>query len=540
MVTISRLLGPGGIRSVVAESVLVKQQFLILNRSRQRSPNLLISERLVAGLCTLLIRPARLIRSAIVLKPSTLLHFHQVLRNRKYRLLFSSKRRGKPGPQGPSKELIEVVVQMKQLNPNWGYPRIAQQIALAFDIPIDKDVVRRILASHYRPEKDCGGPSWLTFLGHMKDSLWSIDLSRRGFAVLCLNTRFENNEALIEWEKIALDVGMGVEYLKREQRVSSVVLYGHSGGGATTTFYQAVAENGPAYCQGADKLSECDDSLRGLPPADGLVIVDAHPAIAVNALRAMNPAVIDERRPDLIDPELDPFSPANGYNPQGASRYPAEFQKRFTAAQARRMNQWIDRALQVRDLIRQGKWIYPDNDSILIPRSNDRATNIFSMDPSILCCTKKAHKLLKNDGSIVTEVIRSVRPPDLSRAGLNPTFDTGARVLTVQSFLSANAIRATDSLDYAQIEWCSTNNSVPCALRNITIPLLITAMGAHYFVSDSEFFLENARSEDTDFITIEGAIRGITPCTRCEGGPYDNSVENFFNYVAAWIDKRSS
>ena len=176
--TLARLLGPGGMRSVVAESVLVKQQLLILNRSRQRSPNLRTSDRLVAGLCGLLIRPARLIRSAIVLKPSTRLSLHQALRNRKYRLLFSSKRRGRPGPKGPNKELIEAVVQMKQRNPTWGCPRIAQQIALAFDIPMNKDVVRRILAAHYQPEPDSSGPSWLTFLGHMKDSLWSADLFR--------------------------------------------------------------------------------------------------------------------------------------------------------------------------------------------------------------------------------------------------------------------------------------------------------------------------------------------------------------------------
>src|ERR1700693_774647 len=157
MATLARLCGPGGIRSVVAESVLVKQPLLILNRSRQRSPNLLTSDRLVAGLCTLLIRPARLIRSAIVLKPSTLLGLHQALRNRKYRLLFSTKRKGKPGPKGPSKELIDAVVQMKQRNPTWGCPRIAEQIALAFDILIDKDVIRRILASHYLPRKDSGG-----------------------------------------------------------------------------------------------------------------------------------------------------------------------------------------------------------------------------------------------------------------------------------------------------------------------------------------------------------------------------------------------
>ena len=182
--TLARLLGPGDIRSVVAEPVLVKQQVLILNRSRQRAPNLRTSDRLVAGLCAVLIRPARLIRSAVVLKPSTLLSLHQALRNRKYHMLFSSKRRGRPGPKRPKKELIEAIVQMKQRNPAWGCPRIAQQIALAFDIPIDKDVVRRILARHYPPKKNSSGPSWLTFLGNIKDSLWSIDLFRCESATL--------------------------------------------------------------------------------------------------------------------------------------------------------------------------------------------------------------------------------------------------------------------------------------------------------------------------------------------------------------------
>ena len=67
---------------------------------------------------------------------------------------------------------------MKQRNPNWGCPRIAQQIALAFQIQIDKDVVRRILARHYQRGQNPDGPSWLTFRGHMKDSLWSIYLFR--------------------------------------------------------------------------------------------------------------------------------------------------------------------------------------------------------------------------------------------------------------------------------------------------------------------------------------------------------------------------
>ncbi len=149
--TLARLLGPGGIRSVVAESVLVKHQLVILNRSRKRAPNLEVSDRIVAGLCALLVRPARLFRSAITFKPSTLLHLHHALKTRKYRLLFSPRLRKKPGPKGPSQELVEAVIEMKQRNPSWGCPRIAQQIALAFGLQIDKDVVRRILASHYRP-----------------------------------------------------------------------------------------------------------------------------------------------------------------------------------------------------------------------------------------------------------------------------------------------------------------------------------------------------------------------------------------------------
>ncbi len=40
MATLARLFGPGGVRSLVAESLLLKHQLLILNRSRQRSPNL--------------------------------------------------------------------------------------------------------------------------------------------------------------------------------------------------------------------------------------------------------------------------------------------------------------------------------------------------------------------------------------------------------------------------------------------------------------------------------------------------------------------
>ncbi len=51
------------------------------------------------------------------------------------------------------------------------------QITETFAIDIDKDLVKWVLDQHYSPITG-GGPFWLTFLGHTKDSLWSIDFFR--------------------------------------------------------------------------------------------------------------------------------------------------------------------------------------------------------------------------------------------------------------------------------------------------------------------------------------------------------------------------
>jgi len=135
-------------------------------------------DRTLFGFWTLFLNPRRIARSAILIKPSTLLRFHTALKKRKYRLLYSPRSGRKPGPKGPGKEMITAIVEMKRRNSRFGCPRIAQQINLAFGLDLDKDIIRRILATHYRPGADNYGPSWLTTLGHVKDSLWSVDLFR--------------------------------------------------------------------------------------------------------------------------------------------------------------------------------------------------------------------------------------------------------------------------------------------------------------------------------------------------------------------------
>jgi putative transposase len=178
LTTFAMLLQPGGARAVIAENLILKQQLIIHSRSRQRAPNLSTQDRALLGFWSLFLNPRRIVRSAIIIKPSTLLRFHNALKKRKYRLLYSPGGGRKPGPKGPSAEVINAIVEMKRRNPRFGCPRIAQQINLVFGLELDKDTVRRVLADHCKPDPNNQGPSWLTTIGHTKDSLWSVDLFR--------------------------------------------------------------------------------------------------------------------------------------------------------------------------------------------------------------------------------------------------------------------------------------------------------------------------------------------------------------------------
>ena len=188
LTTLAKRAGPGGAKAIIAESVLLKLQQLIARRSAGITPRLTTSDRFLSGFLTLFMCPGRIRKAAVVLKPATLTKFRRALVCRNYHRLFSSREKAKPGPKGPSDALVRVIVEFKQRNARFGCPRIAQQINKAFGINIDKDVVRRVLAKHYRPEPYDGRPSWLTFLRHTRDSLSSIPLFRREFVLLRIHS----------------------------------------------------------------------------------------------------------------------------------------------------------------------------------------------------------------------------------------------------------------------------------------------------------------------------------------------------------------
>src|SRR5258705_13007212 len=86
----AKLCGPGGVRAVIAENLLLKQQLIVLRRARHRAPNLMRRDRLLCGFGALFLSLGRLRKIAVAVRPSTLLAFHQALVRRKYRRLFSS------------------------------------------------------------------------------------------------------------------------------------------------------------------------------------------------------------------------------------------------------------------------------------------------------------------------------------------------------------------------------------------------------------------------------------------------------------------
>jgi putative transposase len=183
-VTVFKLLKPGGVKVVMAESIAMKHQLIVMNRVRKRSPALVTSDRFLFGLLATLIGERRLQKVAVIIKLATILAFHKALVKRKYSKLYSNKAKKIPGKKAQDQALIDLVVEMKRRNPYFGYGRISMQIFEAFGITVSRFAVGRMLRKNKHNFPTGDGPSWLTFIGHMKDSLWSVDLFRCESAVL--------------------------------------------------------------------------------------------------------------------------------------------------------------------------------------------------------------------------------------------------------------------------------------------------------------------------------------------------------------------
>jgi len=136
LVTLIKLLKPGGVKQVMAESIAMRHQLVVMNRARKRSPALVTRDRFLFGFLAMLIGERRLQKVAVIIKPATILAFYKALVKRKYSKLYSNRAKKIPGRKTRDQVLIDLVIEMKRRNPSFGYGRISMQIFEAFGIAI--------------------------------------------------------------------------------------------------------------------------------------------------------------------------------------------------------------------------------------------------------------------------------------------------------------------------------------------------------------------------------------------------------------------
>jgi pimeloyl-ACP methyl ester carboxylesterase len=352
-------------------------------------------------------------------------------------------------------------------------------------------------------------------------------LAGRGYRELLLNHSVAGPK--VGYESIAPAIGQAIKYARSLPGVDTVLLLSHSIGGPLVAFYENVAENGPRACQAAEKIYPCrGDLLKDLPRADGVIFTDSHLGEAFRLLTYLDPAVSDEAQPLKRNRAFDIFDAANGYDRKKGATYSSTFLKNFFAAQAARNEKLISNAQARLTAIENGKGKYKRDEPFEVAEANARA---LQTDTSLISRSRNEHPLLKSDGTTVTQIIRSVRPPMGQEDSIG-----NYEQYSVRGFLAGEAIRTT--ADYMMtensitgIDWNSSNTSAPSNIEGIKVPVLIMAMTCHYFVVPDEILFDHATSKDKQLVYVEGASHGYTPC-RPE---YGDTMKRTFDHIDTWL-----
>lgn len=197
----------------------------------------------------------------------------------------------------------------------------------------------------------CGGETSVVVLAHPREHLVPHylvpELLQGGVAVFQQAPRLTGNDIRLEHEIALYDLAAALVHL-RSAGFEKLYALGNSGGGPLWAFYNQQSLLAPA-----DRIARTPGGrptkLDGaeLPRLDGFILVSAHMGQGKLLLNGIDPSVIDESDAFSIEPSLDPFSPDNGYAPQGKARYAPEFVERYRAAQAERVRR-IDGFAQAR------------------------------------------------------------------------------------------------------------------------------------------------------------------------------------------------
>jgi pimeloyl-ACP methyl ester carboxylesterase len=327
--------------------------------------------------------------------------------------------------------------------------------------------------------------------------------------------------------------------LKATPGVEKVVLIGHSTGGPELTSYQDVAENGPKACQKPDRIMKCDgNGLDNLPKADGIILMDSN-AGAPERTIALNPA-INEFHPREVNPDLDIFSPRNGFDPKTRlANYSPEFLKKFFAAQGAKANRVIDEAEARLAKIEKGEGDYKDDEPFVVAGASViiNGARPELADHRLLAKTHAPHMFLKADGTTPVEIIPQALPaiaaPQLEDTLANSTING-----TVRHYLSFQALRVTPDYHMTEnsivgINWRTTPNSIQGNLQGIKVPTLVVSgtCAPHLVLLETAYDLSAAK--DKTMVGVEGANHGLMPCKP----EYGDTFKRAFDFADSWLSK---
>ncbi len=364
------------------------------------------------------------------------------------------------------------------------------------------------------------------------------EMALRGFSVLCANV----HDPSAPLDDKLLDVHHAIEFLRKQPNIEKVVLMGHSGGGTLMSAYQNIAENGPSVCQDSHKIVPCSAKLEGLPPADGLMLLDSNWGISAMMLFSIDPAVVDENSGQELSPALNLFNPKNGFQPE-ESDFPDGFISRFQKAQGERNNRIVDSALKRLKLIEQDKGLYKDNEPFIVPGAAQGFMNnkLFAQDTKLMSHTQKAWPLIHSNGSSTTQLIHSVRSP-ANPVSYTDSYQEGTLVTTVKSFLANYAVRTTDTYHYDAthvigIDWNSSYNTPIGNIGGVKAPTLVMGMTGNWEYLASETIYNTSSAKDKSLAFVEGASHLFTTATDSEKypGQFGDTLKLTYDYVAEWL-----
>ena len=139
-----RLLGGTPKRQLVAEVVALRAQLILAKRKAPRASKIPPLGRLLLA-CVYSLIPKRIhAKTLILVKPATVLKFHQCLVNRKYSRLYRNHQR-MAGRPPLSKEIKNLILEKKTKNPSFGCPQIASLILDRTGLSVSEETVLAVL-----------------------------------------------------------------------------------------------------------------------------------------------------------------------------------------------------------------------------------------------------------------------------------------------------------------------------------------------------------------------------------------------------------